>query len=135
LEKLIADNNFEVPSTLVEQQKKSVKQELSQNLKMQGFNDEMVNTYFAKWDKDVVSRAEFQVRSGLILDKSATKYAIAGTEADLDAKIEEMASQSGMTKDQLAGYYKGNENVKSNLMYAIREEKTFEKLISEMKVK
>lgn len=135
LEKLITENKFEIPNALVEQQKKSVRQELAGNLKQQGFNDEMINTYFSKWDKDVQDRAEFQVRSGLILDKLANKYNVEATDADLDAKIEEMAAQSGMDKKQLEGYYKGNQNIKTNLMYAIREEKTFEKIIADMKVK
>lgn len=135
LEKLISENKFEVPNALIEQQKKSVRQELAGNLKQQGFNDEMINTYFSKWDKDVQDRAEFQVRSGLILDKLATKYNVEATDSDLDSKIEEMAAQSGMEKKQLEGYYKGNENIKTNLMYAIREEKTFDKIISDMKVK
>lgn len=135
LEKLISENKFEIPTALVEQQKKSVRQELAGNLKQQGFNDEMINTYFSKWDKDVQERAEFQVRSGLILDKLATKYNIEATDEDLDAKLDEMAAQSGMEKKQLEGYYKGNQNIKTNLMYAIREEKTFDKIIADMKVK
>jgi trigger factor len=45
-----------------------------------------------------------------------------------------MAAQSGMKRDDLAHFYKSNANVKRNLMYAIREEKTFEKLIAGMKV-
>ena len=74
-------------------------------------------------------------RSGLILDNLANKYGVEATDADLDAKIDEMASQSGMDKEQISSYYKSNEQVKSNIKYAIREEKTFEKLISDMKVK
>jgi len=95
----------------------------------------MVQTYFQKWDADVTQRAEFQVRSGLILDKIAKAYEVEATDTDLEAKIEEMAKASGMAVEQLGSYYKSNENIKQNLMYAIREEKTFEKLLSEMKVK
>jgi trigger factor len=40
-----------------------------------------------------------------------------------------------MEIEQLSTYYKSNEQDKNNLMYAIREEKTFDKLITEMKVK
>ena len=135
LKKLVEENTFDVPSALVEQQKQSVREELGMNLKQQGFDDTMVKTYFEKWDDDVTQRAVFQVRSGLILDNLAKKYEVEATDSDLDAKIEEMAAQSGMDKEQVASYYKSNENVKSNIMYAIREEKTFEKLISDMKVK
>jgi trigger factor len=134
LEKLIAENQFEVPKALVDDQKESVKQELSRTLKQQGFNDQMIQLYFERWDADVTSKALFQVRSGLILDKLARKYNVEATEADLDAKIEEMVSQSGMKKDEISKFYKSNENIKRNLMYAIREEKTFAALQKDMKV-
>ncbi len=135
LKKLVEENAFDVPSTLIEQQKNAVRDELGGNLKQQGFDDAMLKTYFEKWDDDITQKAEFQVRSGLILDNIANKYAVETTDADLDAKIEEMASQSGMDKEQLANYYKSNDQIKNNIMYAIREEKTFEKLIADMKVK
>ncbi|WP_408098591.1 trigger factor [Peredibacter sp. HCB2-198] len=134
LEKLISENSFEVPKALVDDQKESVKEELSRTLKQQGFNDQMIALYFERWDADVTSKATFQVRSGLILDKLAKKYNIEATEADLDAKIDEMVSQSGMKKDEIAKFYKSNENIKRNLMYAIREEKTFASLMKDMKV-
>lgn len=134
LEKLISENTFDVPSALVEDQKESVRQELSRTLKQQGFNEQMIQLYFERWNDDVTKKAEFQVRSGLILDTLARKYNVEATEADLDAKIDEMVSQSGMKKDEIAKFYKSNENIKRNLMYAIREEKTFAALQKDMKV-
>ncbi len=134
LEKLISENQFEVPKALVDDQKESVKQELQRTLKQQGFNEQMIQLYFERWNDDVTTKALFQVRSGLILDKLARKYNVEATEADLDAKIEEMVSQSGMKKDEISKFYKSNENIKRNLMYAIREEKTFSALQKDMKV-
>jgi trigger factor len=134
LEKLIEENKFEVPTSLVEDQKENVKQDLSRTLKQQGFNDQMISLYFERWNDDVTSKATFQVRSGLILDKLAKKYNIESTEKDLDTKIDEMVAQSGMKKEEIAKFYKSNESIKKNLMYAIREEKTFAALINDMKV-
>lgn len=134
LEKIIGENQFDVPKALVDDQKESVKQDLSRTLKQQGFNEQMINLYFERWDQDVTTKALFQVRSGLILDKLARKYNVEATEADLDVKIDEMAATSGMKKDEINKFYKGNENIKRNLMYAIREEKTFAALIKDMKV-
>ncbi len=134
LEKLIEENQFEVPKALVDDQKESVKQELSRTLKQQGFNDQMIGLYFERWDADVTQKALFQVRSGLILDKLGKKYNVEASESDLDAKIDEMVSQSGMKKDEISKFYKSNENIKRNLMYAIREEKTFASLMKDMKV-
>jgi len=135
LKKLVEDNSFDVPSALVEQQKNSVREELGGNLKQQGFNEQMVKTYFEKWEEDITQKAVFQVRSGLILDNIAKKYKVEATDADLDVKITEMAAQSGMQADEVSAYYKSNEQVKGSLMYAIREEKTFDKMIVDMKVK
>lgn len=135
LKKLVEENPFDVPETLIEQQKKAVQDDLGANLKSQGFDDNMLKTYFDKWTDDINAKAEFQVKSGLILDNLAKKYEIEATDEDMEAKFDEMAEQSGMEKDQLSAYYKSNDQIKSNLMYAIREEKTFDKLISDMKVK
>jgi trigger factor len=134
LNKLIEDNDFTVPQALIDQQKQAVRQDLGQNLRQQGFNDQMVETYFEKWDSDVTEKAIFQVKSGLILDKIANKYSVEATDADLDSKIKEMAEGAGMEVSQVEQFYKGNENMKQNMLYAIREEKTFEKLIEDMKV-
>lgn len=134
LEKLIEENKFEVPQALIEDQKESVRADLSKTLKQQGFNDQMIQLYFERWNDDVTNKASFQVRSGLILDKLAKKFNIEATEADLDVKIDEMVSQSGMKKEEISKFYKSNENIKRNLMYAIREEKTFDALAKQMKV-
>ena len=134
LEKLIEENQFAVPQALIEDQKESVKADLQKTLKQQGFNDQMIGLYFERWNDDVTNKASFQVRSGLILDKLAKKFNIEATEADLDVKIEEMVAQSGMKKEEISKFYKSNENIKRNLMYAIREEKTFDALAKQMKV-
>ena len=75
---------------------------------------------------DVTQKAEFQVRSGLILEKLGTKYGVESTDADLDKKIEEMTVQTqGMEADKVREYYTSNEQMKKNMLYAIKEEKDF----------
>jgi trigger factor len=135
LEKLIAENTFDVPKSLLEQQKGHLRQDLAQNLKQQGFTEDMLKQYYSKWDEDFNAKALFQVKSGLILDHLANVYKITTSESDLDKKLEESASEAGIGLDELKNYYKSNEKIKSNIMYAIREEKTFEALKKEIKVK
>lgn len=134
LNKLIEENKFDVPKGMVEQQEQHVKEDISKNLKQQGFNEKMLADYFSRWTEDVTSKAEFQVKSGLVLDNLAKEYKIEASEADLAAKIDEMAATSGLEKDKIKEYYLGNDKLKSNLMYAIREEKTFEELKKKVKV-
>lgn len=135
LNKLIEENTFDVPKALIDSQKESVKEELAHNLKSQGFDENMTKTYFEKWDADVESKALFQVKSGLLLDKLANDLEVKTSDEDFKAKITEIASGSGMSDEQLETYYSSNPKIKANLDYAIREEKTFAALIEKMKVK
>ena len=135
LEKLIAENEFDVPLAMVAQQQDALKQDLANNLKQQGFTDDMLEEYFSKWSGDLVEKATFQVKSGLILDTLAKKYEIESTEEDFNAKIEESAGLSGLTADQVKDFYTRDPKIKQNLMYAIREEKTFKKLEEELNIK
>lgn len=120
---------------MIAQQKEHLKNDLANNLKQQGFTEDMLGEYFEKWAGDLDEKALFQVKSGLILENLATKYAVESTEADFDAKIEESAGLSGLTADQVKEFYTRDERMKANLMYAIREEKTFAKLHEELKIK
>lgn len=134
LAKLIEENKFDVPKGMVEQQEQHVREDVARNLKQQGFNEKMLSEYFSRWESDVSAKAEFQVKSGLVLDALAKEYKVEASEADLNAKIDEMASTSGLEIDKIKEYYLGNDKLKANLMYAIREEKTFEALKAKMKI-
>lgn len=134
LEKLVSENKFDVPSTLIANQENYLKEDLTKTLKAQGFNDQMVEEYFVRWATDVTTKAEFQVRSGLILDHLAKEFKIEATEADFDKKIEENAKTAGLDVEMIKKYYSSNQNIKSNMMFAIREEKTFEELKKKIKV-
>jgi trigger factor len=134
LEKLVEENKFDVPNAMIHQQEDYLKQDLTRNLKAQGFTDEMCDEYFSKWHDDLHTKAEFQVKSGLILDTLAKKYEVESTDADLEKKIAETAEGTGADIEQIKKYYTSNEQVKKNMMYAIREEKTFEKIKEEVTI-
>ncbi|MBK26680.1 MAG: trigger factor [Halobacteriovorax sp.] len=134
LETLIKENTFDVPGALVAQQENYLKEDVKRNLSQQGFNEPMMEEYFQKWADDLKEKAQFQVRSGLILDTLAKKFEVETSDSDLDAKIEETAKGSGLPVEQLKQYYSSDENIRKNMMYAIREEKTFEALKSQVKV-
>lgn len=134
LEKLIEENKFDIPKTLLTQQENHLKEDVKKNLEQQGFNETMMDEYFEKWASDLAEKANFQVRSGLILDTLAKKFDVETSDSDLDAKIEETAKGAGLPVEQLKEYYSSDENIKKNMMYAIREEKTFAKLKEQVKV-
>lgn len=135
LKKIIEDNKFDVPSTMIHQQRIAVENELKQNLKNQGFTDDMVKNYFGKWSDDLNEKAEFQVRSGLILNELAKEHSIEASEEDFNKKLEEITKGSQLTEEQVDQFYRNNDNIKKNIMYAIREEKTFAIIKDQIKVK
>jgi trigger factor len=134
IEKLVSDNEFDVPESLIQQQESFLKNDLEGSLKQKGFNESMMEEYYEKWGEDLKKKAVFQVRSSLILDQLAKNYSVEANESDLDEKIEETAKNSGMKKEDILKYYNSNEKIKGNLMYAIREEKTFQKLKDQLKL-
>lgn len=134
LEKLVELNSFEVPNTLIERQKEYLREDIKRSLMQQGFNEEMTKQYFDKWSEDLTTKATFQVRSGLILDKLARQYNVESTDADLEKKVKETSESMGLDQEQVRKYYNSSNEIKQNLMFAIREEKTFEKLLAEVKV-
>ncbi|MBC7713465.1 MAG: trigger factor [Rhizobacter sp.] len=134
LEKLVNENKFDVPATLVQNQEKYLQDDLAKNLKSQGFNEQMVAEYFERWKADIHTKAEFQVRSGLVLDHLAQEFKIETTETDFNNKLEESAKTAGIDVETVKKYYSSNEQIKSNMMYAIREEKTFEALKKKLKI-
>ena len=135
LEKLIAENDLEIPKSMVSQQEEYLKEDLKRNLSQQGFTEKMMGEYFSKWAGDVTSKAEFQVKSGLILEELGKKYKVESTESDLEAKVDEMVKSSGLEADKIREYYMSNEQMKKNMMYAIKEEKTFAALKADLKIK
>jgi trigger factor len=134
LEKLVAENPFDVPKALVAQQEKMLAQDLEKSLEQQGFNDELKKEYFEKWGGDLKEKALFRVRSGVILDNLARDFEIETNDSDFEAKIEESAGVSGVDPAQIKQYYESNPQLKSNVMYAIREEKTFDKIKETVKL-
>lgn len=128
LEKLISENKFDLPLALISQQKTHLKNDVSKTLEQQGFNEQMMTEYFEKWQTDMTEKASFQVSSGLLLDALATQFEVEANDADVDEKLIEMAKTSGMELEQIKKYYTEDPKIKSNLMYGIREEKTFAKI-------
>ncbi len=135
LEKLVAENNFDLPKALIENQVTALKEEAKNSLLRSGFNESMLEEYYKKWDDDFQTRANFQVRSGLILEKLSEKYKVSVESSDLDDKYKHMAELSSMELEKIKTIYAGNENLQKNLSYAIKEEKTFAELKKEITIK
>ncbi len=134
LNKLIEENKFDIPLSLVHEQEYGMREEITNNLaKRSGYTPEAIEDYFKHNSADLTTQAEHQVRAGLILGSLSREFNITVVDSDLDKKLEESAATTGISIDLLRKYYFSDNQVKQNLMYKIREEKTFEQLIVKMK--
>ncbi len=134
IKKVVKESSFDVPKVMIERQKEFIKKDLTENLSRQGYNETMIQDYFEKFAGDLDEKATFQVRASLVLDTLAKKYEVITSEADFEAKLEESAKQFGMEVADIKKFYKGNEEAKKNMMFSLREEKTFNKIMEEVKV-
>jgi trigger factor len=127
LEKLVELNTFDVPQGMIDEQLKALMDEayMGRDPKSLQFSDaEMV---------DLRTRAGFAARASCVLDGVARQEGIEVTDADLEAKIAEMAEQRGQPVEAIKGYIE-QENASAVLTARIQEEKTLDWLLDNAKV-
>lgn len=134
LEKLAEDHKVDVPELMVSNQKKALIDQVMPGLTRSGFNDEQVKDYLAKWETDLNQKAVFQVHTALILDQLSKDYKIEVTPEDIEEKYNEVATAAGMPVEEVKNFYKKDQNNYRNFFYNIKEQKTFEKIFSIVKL-
>lgn len=128
LEKLIASHPFDLPPSLVKQEQESMLRDQLANLQQYNINFEGLD--FQKMLENVKPRAEFRVKSRLLLDQIARQEGITLEETEMEDLLQRLAGSSGKTVSQVREFYRDN-----NLMDALRQqllhEKTMKMLIDQ----
>ena len=132
LEKLVESNEFEVPQGMVEEQMNALVDELRQRQAYMG-RDPSELKFSDSEVADLRTRAEFAARASCILDGVSRQEKIEATDADLDAKIQEIADQQGQPLEAIKGYIE-QQGAAATLKARILEEKTLDWLIENAKV-
>ncbi len=131
---LVDKNPVEVPKALLTEQKKALIEDLKKRMEGQGMGTEQFEDYKQKWDADFNETATFMIRSSFLLDKISTDNGLRATDADLDAKFEEYAKQTGIELARVKEFY-SDEDRSSRLRYQLTEERCVDWLISRADVK
>lgn len=134
LHALVNANPVDVPASLLEQQKANLVEDVHRRMHQQGMNHEQFEEYKEKWDADFTDTATFMIQSNFLIDAIADKLELFPTEADIDAKLNEHALQTGLNVKQLKEYY-AKDNRIANLRYQICEEKVVDHLIAKANIK
>lgn len=134
LKALVNRNPVPVPKTMFDEQKELLTNDVKGRLAQQGFGEEEFKSYLEKWDNDFNESANFMIQSSFLIHAIAEKENLLATNADVDAKIEEYAKQTGIELSKLKSFYKEGEN-KARLSHKITEEKVVDLLVSKAKVR
>jgi trigger factor len=132
LEKLVESNKFDVPQGMIEEQLNALVEELRMRQAYMGQDPRQLKFSDAEMT-DLRVRAEFAARASCVLDGVARQESIEVSDADLEAKIQEMAEQRGQPVEAIKGYIE-QENATPMLTARIQEEKTLDWLLDNAKV-
>jgi trigger factor len=135
LAKIIEQNTFDCPVSLVQAQARALAQDVAQNLKSQGFTDQMIQEALGSEMVNLSKRAENQVRASLILEAIAKKESLTVDSKDVDAEITTMATSMKVDEAKIREFYLSNPRRRDDMEFKLREEKTMKFLIEKSKVK
>ncbi|MCE3010574.1 MAG: trigger factor [Proteobacteria bacterium] len=134
LKKLVQMNPVDTPSSMLQEQKQALMEDMKKKMVEQGMSDQEFEAYAQKWDKDFENSASEMIQSGFLVDAIAKKHDLRWTQADLDSKFQEYAKQTGLPEDRIREFYSRPEQ-ENRITYAITEEKVIEFLLKTAKVK
>jgi trigger factor len=132
MDALIERTVFEVPAGMVERQLERQLRSAYQRLEGQ-VPEEAIASQLEQWREQWRERAERDVRETLILEAVARANGIEVDDSEVDARIEEMASQQGMDVAALRKAL-GEESFARALRAQLADEKVLDFLVGEAKV-
>ncbi len=133
--KLIEDNSFEVPNTLLENQARNLLNNFAADLRQRGIDlNQVENEFIQMAYGNMRTQAERDVRGAMLLDKVASIAKVEVTDEEVDAEINKMAeyykASSDEVRESLEKQGGGVDNIRNNL----KTRKAIEAVISKAKV-
>jgi trigger factor len=133
--KLIEDNAFEVPNTLIENQARNLLNNFARDMQQRGVDLNKVEHSFIEMAyNNMRQQAERDVRGAMLLDKVAEVEKVEVADAEVDEEIKKMADYYRATADEIRESLEkqggGVENIRNNL----KTRKAIEALVSKAKI-
>jgi trigger factor len=132
MDALIERSDFEVPAGMVDRQLERQLQSAHQRLHGQ-IPDEAIGPQLAQWREQWRESAEREVREYLLLEAVAKSQQLEVAEAEVEAKIEEMASEQGIDAAVLRQAY-GGDDLNRAMRAQLRDEKALAFLVDEARI-
>lgn len=132
--RLIEENAFEVPGTLIESQARNLLNNFANDLQQRGVDLSRVQSDFVSMAfEQMREQAERDVRGAILLDKVAAAENVEVSDAEVEEEIGKIATQYRTTPDEIRDSLKkqGGENTVQN---NLRTRKSIEAMVAKAKV-
>jgi trigger factor len=133
LKVLVAENPVQVPLSLLEEQKKSLIDDVEKRMKEQGMGQQDFEDYRQKWDSDFIATARQMIQSSFLIDAIAQANSLSSNDNDVEQKLSEYAAEAGLELDRLKQFYKDPKHL-DRLSYQLTEEKVINFLLERSKI-
>lgn len=125
IQKIIDKSKMEIPEAMIDMQAQNMIDEFAQRIAAQGMSIEQYmqfsGTTIDKLKEQVRPEALQRIQSSLVLEQIAKEENLEGTDEDVDAEIEKMASMYGMKAEDLKSYMGDSEKESMKRDIAIRK--------------
>jgi trigger factor len=128
---LLEKNKFEVPQSLIEQQKKTLVEGMKDYMQNQGISKEYIEKQAEIGDAKFRQKAEKNVRFSYILNAVYAKENLAVTYADIEAEKNKMKVPNPVGESSVDKYF---DEKKEDIMLSLKEEKLFKFFLNNAKV-
>lgn len=119
VEKAVENAQVDVPEAMINSEVDRMLQEFSQNLSMQGMNLDLYFQFSGQSEEDLRGQmkenAETRVRTSLTLEAIAAAENLEPTDEDVDAEVQKMSEQFGLSKEDIVKALGSLEGMKGDL--------------------
>jgi len=130
---LIVRNPVEVPDAMIAKQLEYMFSNITNRMRSQGLTPEMLGLNPQTFAERYRDAAIGQVQGSLLLEAIGRQEGISADEAEVDARLEEIAAMANAPLEMVKKYYAGEE-ARAGLMVQILEEKVVRFLIDKSQV-
>ncbi len=132
--KLIEENAFEVPGTLIENQARNLLNNFAQDLQQRGVDlNKVENDFVTMAFEQMKSQAERDVRGAMLLEKIAEAENVDVTDAEIDDEIGKLAEHYRTTSDEIRASLE-KQGGTGTIQNTLRTRKSIEAMIAKVKV-
>ena len=132
--KLIEDNAFEVPATLIENQARNLLNNFAMDLQQRGVDLQRVQSDFISMAfEQMKSQAERDVRGAMLLEKIAELEKVEVSDAEVEEEIGKLAEHYRSTPDQIRESL-NNQGGEGTIQNNLRTRKSIEALVAKAKI-